>query len=327
MKIKRFIGKGVRGYLNFDITFNDGLNFLIGMNGTGKTTVLNLLKGLLTPMPEFLKKIDYQYINVEYYSSDVDNLKKDIDSHKDEKYLIINRNSNNSEYRTSLKIGLNESSVDGDPLLLKLFSNTKGVSFLELDRLNNFSENALKEVRTKIYDFIRNNVAKKNKLDEQFRNSVLSLSKSGGDNLAEKLQQLNDEYSLKVNGLNTPITRFVDGANMFFSEGDKVLRIDDAGEISIEINGGEKSTTIFDLSSGEKQLIIMLGHIVFDEASVFVIDEPELSLHLSWQYKFAEALQTANPDAQFILATHAAGIIAKKSNEQYCIDLTPKKND
>lgn len=323
MKIKRFIGKGVRGYLDFDITFNDGLNFLIGINGTGKTTVLNLLKGLLTPMPDFLKKIDYQYINVEYYS-DEDNFELNIDSHKDDKYLIINGILNNSEDRTSLKIGLNDITVDGE---LLLFPDTTGISFLELDRLNNFSENALKEVRAKIYDFVRNNVARKNKLDEQFRNSVLSLSKSSGDNLAEKLQQLNDQYSLDVNKLNAPITRFVDGANMFFREGDKVLHIDDAGEISIEINGGEKSTTIFDLSSGEKQLIIMLGHIVFDEASVFVIDEPELSLHLSWQYKFAEALQTANPDAQFILATHAAGIIAKKSNEQYCIDLTPKKND
>lgn len=320
MKIKRFIGKKVRGYMDFDITFNDGLNFLIGVNGTGKTTILRLLRGLIMPQLEFLKIIDYQYINVEYYSDD--DLDMNIDSEKNDKDLIIR-----NEYHNYFKIGLNDSIVDGDLLLLKLFLNTKGVSFLELDRLNNFSENALKEVRTKIYDFIRNNVAKKNKLDEQFRNSVLSLSKSGDDNLAEKLQQLNDEYSLKVSNLNAPITRFVDGANMFFSEGDKVLHIDDAGEISIEIRGSEKNATIFDLSSGEKQLIIMLGHLAFDNASVFVIDEPELSLHLSWQYKFAEALQTANPDAQFILATHAAGIIAKKSNEQYCIDLTPKKND
>ena len=322
MKIKRFIGKKVRGYMDFDITFNDGLNFLIGVNGTGKTTILRLLRGLIMPQPEFLKIIDYQYINVEYYSDD--DLDMNIDSEKNDKDLIIQKISADSEYHNYFKIGLNDSIVDAESLL-KLFSNIKGVSFLELDRLNNFSETALKEVRAKIYDFIRNNVARKNKLDEQFRNSVLSLSKSGGDNLAEKLQQLNDEYSLKVSNLNAPITRFVDGANMFFSEGDKVLHIDDAGEISIEIRGSEKNATIFDLSSGEKQLIIMLGHLAFDNASVFVIDEPELSLHLSWQYKFAEALQTANPDAQFILATHASGIIAKKSNEKYCIDLTPRK--
>ena len=307
MKIKRFIGKKVRGYMDFDITFNDGLNFLIGVNGTGKTTILRLLRGLIMPSPKILTEMTYKEISLKYSSDLNDNIEIKADG---EHLTIIESNK---------KLPV---TIPYETILLR---DDIFVSFLELDRLNNFSATALNEVRAKIYAFIRNNVARKNKLDEQFRNSVLSLSKSGGDNLAEKLQQLNDEYSLKVSNLNAPITRFVDGANMFFSEGDKVLHIDDAGEISIEIRGSEKNATIFDLSSGEKQLIIMLGHLAFDNASVFVIDEHELSLHLSWQYKFAEALQTANPDAQFILATHASGIIAKKSNEKYCIDLTPRK--
>lgn len=309
MKIKRFIGKKVWGYMDFDISFNDGLNFLIGVNGTGKTTVLRLLRWLLIPKQDVQNDIEYQTIDVE---CNVKGEKINIDSDCTNNTLVIN---------------------DTDTHVVKSKNYTKGissnetVSFLELDRLNNFAESALKEVREMIYAFVRSNVSKKNKIEDYFRSSVLSLSKNEGKDIAIKLQELDYEYTQKINKLKQPLNRFVNSANLFFSEGDKVLHIDDAGEISIEINGGEKSTTIFDLSSGEKQLIIMLGHIVFDEASVFVIDEPELSLHLSWQYKFAEALQTANPDAQFILATHAAGIIAKKSNEQYCIDLTPKKND
>lgn len=309
MKIKRFIGKKVWGYMDFDISFNDGLNFLIGVNGTGKTTVLRLLRWLLMPKQDVQNDIEYQTIDVE---CNVKGEKINIDSDCTNNTLVIN---------------------DTDTHVVKSKNYTKGissnetVSFLELDRLNNFAESALKEVREMIYAFVRSNVSKKNKIEDYFRSSVLSLSKNEGKDIAIKLQELDYEYTQKINKLKQPLNRFVNSANMFFREGDKVLHIDDAGEISIEINGGEKSTTIFDLSSGEKQLIIMLGHIVFDEASVFVIDEPELSLHLSWQYKFAEALQTANPDAQFILATHAAGIIAKKSNEQYCIDLTPKKND
>ena len=309
MKIKRFIGKKVWGYMDFDISFNDGLNFLIGVNGTGKTTVLRLLRWLLIPKQDVQNDIEYQTIDVE---CNVKGEKINIDSDCTNNTLVIN---------------------DTDTHVVKSKNYTKGissnetVSFLELDRLNNFAESALKEVREMIYAFVRSNVSKKNKIEDYFRSSVLSLSKNEGKDIAIKLQELDYEYTQKINKLKQPLNRFVNSANLFFSEGDKVLHIDDAGEISIEINGGEKSTTIFDLSSGEKQLIIMLGHIVFDEASVFVIDEPELSLHLSWQYKFAEALQTANPDAQFILATHAAGIIAKKSNEQYCIDLTPTKND
>ena len=58
MKIKHFTGKKVRGYIDFDIAFNDGLNFIIGINGMGKTTILNLLKGRLMPHRKTLKYID-----------------------------------------------------------------------------------------------------------------------------------------------------------------------------------------------------------------------------------------------------------------------------
>ena len=40
--------KGWRGF-NFDIDFNDGMNILIGMNGCGKTTILDLISGLTGP--------------------------------------------------------------------------------------------------------------------------------------------------------------------------------------------------------------------------------------------------------------------------------------
>lgn len=321
MKIKRFIGKKVWGYMDFDISFNDGLNFLIGVNGTGKTTVLRLLRGLLMPNIEVLKDVTFAQNIVECISNGEI---LEINSVKDESFLILDKYYNKAK-DSSLKIGLNEKESDYTTLL-KLFGRGNGVSYLELDRFNNYSEPALKEIVEMIYKFVRHNITKKNDIEKEFRESVLSLAQSTGDK-DRFLLEISEEYNKNVNALNAPLIRFVNSANLFFSEGDKVLTVDDAGEIIINIKGVDKPTTIYDLSSGEKQLIIMLGHIVFDSATVFVIDEPELSLHLSWQYKFAEALQTANPDAQFILATHAAGIIAKKSNEQYCIDLTPKKND
>ena len=306
MKIKRFIGKKVWGYMDFDISFNDGLNFLIGVNGTGKTTILRLLKGLLHSSLDDLKEIAFQ----EVCAIDDNNVKSE--ASKNTKYLTFNNK----------KIDLSKPSEDG-------FRFVSGASiFLELNRLNNYSNDALEQVRTMFYNFVRTNVIVRNRMDVKFRESVLRLSKNGNDDLAEKLHKLDDDYSKKINELNAPITRFVKSVNLFFRENDKELQMDDSGEIIITITDKKETVSIFDLSSGEKQLIIMFAHIaVRHKSSVFIIDEPELSLHLSWQYKFADALQTANPDAQFILATHAAGIIAKKSNEQYCIDLTPKKND
>ena len=92
------------------------------------------------------------------------------------------------------------------------------------------------------------------------------------------------------------------------------------------MNNKVKMNDIFELSSGEKQLIIMLAHLAFYNSSnrspIFIIDEPELSLHISWQEIFVDALLKASPDTQFIMATHSPAILAKNERKQFCEDLT-----
>lgn len=65
------------------------------------------------------------------------------------------------------------------------------------------------------------------------------------------------------------------------------------------------------LSSGEKQiLIILLTALTEDlEPYVFLMDEPEASLHFEWQKKLLAMVTTLNPNAQIILATHSPAVI------------------
>ena len=49
MELRRIKYKNVYGYLSGDLTFQRGENFLVGINGCGKTTVLNLIRWLLGP--------------------------------------------------------------------------------------------------------------------------------------------------------------------------------------------------------------------------------------------------------------------------------------
>ena len=56
----------------------------------------------------------------------------------------------------------------------------------------------------------------------------------------------------------------------------------------------------------------MFSHLIFKNESnpsgIFIIDEPELSLHIDWQKDFIRYATESNPNTQLILATHSPDI-------------------
>lgn len=67
------------------------------------------------------------------------------------------------------------------------------------------------------------------------------------------------------------------------------------------------------LSSGEKQLLILFIEALLQKQKpyIFLADEPELSLHISWQRNIISAIKSINPNAQIIVATHSPEIAGK----------------
>tara|TARA_R110001583_G_scaffold71050_5_gene200535 strand:- start:43057 stop:44436 length:1380 start_codon:yes stop_codon:yes gene_type:complete len=61
MKIVSFNARGVFGHLNFSIKFNDDLTFLIGPNGSGKTTAISLINAMLLPNVWDLMRIPFLF--------------------------------------------------------------------------------------------------------------------------------------------------------------------------------------------------------------------------------------------------------------------------
>jgi predicted ATP-binding protein involved in virulence len=49
MEIRRIEYRNVHGFLSGKVTFSQGENFLVGINGTGKTTILNVINWVLAP--------------------------------------------------------------------------------------------------------------------------------------------------------------------------------------------------------------------------------------------------------------------------------------
>ena len=66
MKLRNFQATDVYGFLNFNIHFSDTLNFLVGVNGSGKTTALRLIQAMLTPSLRDLLVIPFTQTTVGY---------------------------------------------------------------------------------------------------------------------------------------------------------------------------------------------------------------------------------------------------------------------
>lgn len=86
------------------------------------------------------------------------------------------------------------------------------------------------------------------------------------------------------------------------------------GHLTVHKNG---IVPIPKLSSGEKQLIILFAEALLQrqEPYIFIADEPELSLHVSWQREILPAIKQLNPNAQLIVATHSPEVAGKYSDK------------
>ena len=72
------------------------------------------------------------------------------------------------------------------------------------------------------------------------------------------------------------------------------------------------------LSSGEQQLLLLFCYVVTgrDKPSVFMIDEPEISLNIKWQRKLVQSLLdvTGTAKVQFIFASHSMELLSQHEN-------------
>lgn len=121
--------------------------------------------------------------------------------------------------------------------------------------------------------------------------------------LAEKLEDDRRE-------LFKPLTKFREIVNSFLLN--KAINTSDSGNLEISSsNGVPRKFTADKLASGEKQILILLTQALLkeDEPVVYVADEPELSLHVTWQEKLLDSLLSLAGQIQIIIATHSPDIV------------------
>lgn len=157
-----------------------------------------------------------------------------------------------------------------------------------------------------------NNKNKKNKKkaekEEEIRN-FLRYSRVGGSfgRITQMLKMYRDVCN-KIEKIKAPFEELQEILGSFLKK--KVEIKED-----IKFINGKTELLFEDLSAGEKQLVSLFVYtrLQTKSRSIVLIDEPELSLHVSWQRKFLENL-LENNSSQYILSTHSPFIISKYGN-------------
>ena len=128
------------------------------------------------------------------------------------------------------------------------------------------------------------------------------------------------DYRMKI--LNFPdkrkeiesrIEEFFHIIDRFFEPSEKKVKINkNTNKLAFTFNNSNDEITLEDLSSGEKQLLIILFKVFLKEnkSTILLMDEPEMSLHIEWQSQLINAIQELNPNCQIILSTHSPSIFA-----------------
>ena len=133
------------------------------------------------------------------------------------------------------------------------------------------------------------------------------------------------DHPEKASEISRRINDFLKLVNEFFIETGKELVIRESRLVFVQ---GKSIIELEKLSSGEKQLLLILLNVFLLEGKTAVVfmDEPEIALHVSWQYKLLDTLTNLNPEAQFIVTTHAPSIFGNGwgSNVVYMEDILEK---
>ncbi|MBC3228012.1 MULTISPECIES: AAA family ATPase [Serratia] len=116
-----------------------------------------------------------------------------------------------------------------------------------------------------------------------------------------------------------PRDNFITLLNSMFG-GRKKFSVSDKNELVV-VTKDKRAIGLEELSSGEKQLLIILGEALLQNSQsvIYIADEPELSLHVIWQEQLTGAISRLNPNAQIIFATHSPDIVGK--NQDNIIDM------
>lgn len=128
-----------------------------------------------------------------------------------------------------------------------------------------------------------------------------------GPSLMNLRMSMIDSSVEKREDLKAQITDFQKAINGLFALTNKRIEIEGSKFSVITGNG---TLPVGALSSGEMQVLLILLRVFLlgKRESIVLIDEPENSLDIDWQFELINLLVHFNPNAQFFITTHSPAL-------------------
>lgn len=295
--IERIEIKGLWGKYDIKWTLDPSVNIITGVNGCGKSTILNLIETLLleeVPLdgfdPEFLSLVKIGF--------------------NGNKFLLQDGKLYDDNYNTFLY----------DELL-----SVSKISTFDAVRKFNFKKQPTQEVKTEL-DFELMMVVEEfnsylQKLGEKEKKETAILEQKIKE-ITQKNKLTDEEFKCigkYYNEIEQFRSRIYKKRNLLYIILNELFETNNK---SIEYNGhtafivkdGNRNLKIYDLSAGEKQILLILLKVsVFhSQPMVLLLDTPELALHALWQANLVDMINKLNPNCQIIIATHSPNVFGKR---------------
>ena len=311
MKIEKVHIKNVKGIKDLELSFkknNKILNLIVlaGVNGSGKTTILEAIKDFFYNENVNYSNLEKSNINLEIFFEDfeknnIEEAEKSSDNFKHALWVFFSslrsydyyRKNNNDYYQNQIA-----KRFDIPPKIIYVPAENK------FEEIQTYSTTLSKE-----YEFI-------NTINSNVIRDIPSYIATRRNYLATieedlTMKEVTNKVVNEINGIFNILE--LDVKLKGFSKDEKTMPI-------FENSAGEEFD-INDLSSGEKQLFLRTLSIKMLEPknSIILIDEPELSLHPKWQQRIIEVYKKIGENNQIIVATHSPHILGSISNENIFI--------
>lgn len=151
------------------------------------------------------------------------------------------------------------------------------------------------------------------KTSQDIQNRIKEATEEESSNILQEVKSQMEKLEIIRKNTMQPFDTFKEQVFKFISYGGIKL-----GSKKESLSLGDSASAINSdlLSAGEKQMLSFLAYNAFYQDTIFIIDEPELSLHVDWQRILFPTLLRQNSSNQFIVATHSPFIYAKYPDKE-----------